>query len=198
LEARADRSIDAHVALFTQASRSNILFEYPDEWWDGVALSAPLTSEVLGVEKPRVAVRGDSLRGIKWVQAAACASACAKAPSASSIAPSHALPETASRNLSGAKIGLKISSDISRARRRRSGSRLGGGCRSAVRPLRLGQRAFSVFARVLCGREDRVCGVGLFLVREVDAGHDALQEAPGEDGELGKNSWPKTGTAAAL
>jgi hypothetical protein len=50
LEARADRSIDAHVALFTQASRSIILFEYPDEWWDGVALSAPLTSEVLGVE----------------------------------------------------------------------------------------------------------------------------------------------------
>src|SRR5215207_188393 len=35
--------------------------------------------------------------------------------------------------------------------------------------------------RVLDGREDGIFSVPLFFVREVDAGHDALQEAAGED-----------------
>src|SRR5215207_9673328 len=112
----------------------------------------------------------------------ACACATARAPSASSIAPIQALPETASANLSGTKIGLNSSPAISRTRRTRSVRRPAGGCRSAEHPLRHGDESPPKLP-VLDGREDGVCSVRLLLVREVDACHQARQKTTGEDGD---------------
>jgi hypothetical protein len=49
------------------------LGECPHQGWDGVALGAPLTPELLRVEQARfatlLAAGGDGLRGIRWDQA---------------------------------------------------------------------------------------------------------------------------------